>query len=144
MVSIAGFNFTSKSRVQADMKNKLKKRLRELLPNLAAELDPAFEIDPAFAADPQLIAVRRLRTYGQWQFVALSFSTLGDRFFVEVAYSPHGTFPIDRMPLGPDLPAHNGMLRFRASGLWLTRNQSGGWLIWKSGGEPATDTILPP
>src|SRR5690606_40583648 len=38
----------------------------------------------------------------QWQFVALAFSTLADRFFLEVAFSPVSTFPVERVPLGPD------------------------------------------
>jgi hypothetical protein len=126
------------------MKSKLKKRLRQLWPAVAAQVDPRFEIDPAFKDHLHLAVVRRRTHADFWQFLALSFSAQGDRFFVEAAYSPNDTFPAGRMPFGHDMPPHEGKLRFRVSGLWQQPDQSGGWLIWKPSDEPATDSVMKP
>lgn len=126
------------------MKGKLKKRLRELWPVFAGQVDESFEVDPAFRDHLHLAVIRRRSSVSQWQFLALSFPPQGDRFFVEAAYSPSDSFPVDRMPFGHDFSPYEGKLRFRVSGLWRRPDQSGGWLIWKSGDEPATDSIMKP
>ncbi|MEO5959065.1 MAG: hypothetical protein ABIR80_08100 [Opitutaceae bacterium] len=125
------------------MNKKLKDRLRVLLAETTAQVDSAFSLDPSFASRPNLVAVRRPDGSSRWQFVALAFSTLADRFFVEVAVSPQGAFPIDRIPLGPGSALSSGVLRFRAAELW-GQNKSGGWLILKRGDSPPQDLIMPP
>jgi hypothetical protein len=126
------------------MKNRIKKRLRELLVQASAEVDLRFNIDPSVASHANLVAVRRAVGSEQWQFVALAFSPPSDRFFVEVAIAPTDTYPINNFPMSPADPLVSGTTRFRAFRLWSPRNSSGGWLIQNAMDEPATDTIAPP
>jgi hypothetical protein len=111
------------------MKSKLRKRLKELLREIAVSMDISFSEDPSLVSDAQLVAFRRRVASGQWHFIALSFSSIDDRFFVEVGYSSSDTFPIDRVPLSPYANPSNGALRFRATELWSPSGKSGGWLI---------------
>jgi len=126
------------------MKSKLKKVIREQFARIAKEIDPSFIDDPAYLNDPQLCLARRRVTSGQWQFVAISFSPTADRFYLEVAVADQATYPINAFPRGPNDPLDGGKLRFRASRLWAEPNKSGGWLIQKSGDEPACDIVFPP
>jgi hypothetical protein len=126
------------------MKTALGKKLKELFIAIATEVDASFLLDPAFENDRQFVAVRRQAECGQWQFIALSYSTLANRFFVEAAISTSDSFPINAFPFSHSDPAEEGVLRFRAHSLWSNKNVSGGWLVQKVTDEPATDTIFPP
>ncbi|MDQ5978619.1 MAG: hypothetical protein QG602_1593 [Verrucomicrobiota bacterium] len=125
------------------MKSKVKCELRKRFVEAAGELDTAFSLDPSFTAHPNLVAVRRKHA-DQWQFIALSFSGLADRFFVEVAIATDGSFPIGRIPLDPESSPTDGALRFRACDLWAKASKSGGWLIQSQSDAPANDTVFTP
>jgi hypothetical protein len=121
------------------MKIILKKRLKSLLAQMAGEVDPAFASDTSLLSHPHIAAVRRNR-YDEWEFVALAFSTVGDRFFVEAAISKKNEYPIDTIPLGPWSNKSHGILRFRAAELWGNL-KSGGWVIAADGANAPNDII---
>jgi hypothetical protein len=125
------------------MKNNLKKKLRTLLVETATQLDQAFTAESSLRAHPHLTAVKRLKNVDRWEFIALAFSTLADRFFLEVAISRKNEYPIDKIPLGPRWSHPDGVLRFRAADLW-DNPQSGGWLICNDWENRPKDLLLPP
>jgi hypothetical protein len=123
------------------MKSKLKKNLRRLFVESAVQIDPAFSLDQKFAEHPHLIALRRPARANGWQFIAMTFSALDNRFYIEVATSRREAFPIETTPLGPDSEALDGTLRFRAAELWGQR-QSSGWCIVEDRDKIRSDTIV--
>ena len=106
-----------------------KSNLKKIFIEFGKNLTPEFSIDKSLNKI-DMYAIHRRVSAERWEYIALFVSKYQNEIFMEVAISPHDSFPGNTIPGEPDEIRKSGIIRFRANRLWTKKN-SFGWLIEK-------------